>query len=350
MKLEPLHSNNNIPPTKDDEKVPLGNSPMAMELQKLFGERVKLDASIKKYTAAQVGGLVDGLIEIHTLKELEQTVGILWQYQHPFLILGGGSNVLVSDAGVRKIVLINRARQVHFDELDGQPVARAESGANFGLVARLAAARGLSGLEWAAGIPGTIGGAVFGNAGAHGADIAANLLVADILHQTGGWESWDVNRFGFAYRDSVLKRASKAGGPTHPTYPRMVIMSAVFQLIRSTSDEVQARNDELVAYRRHTQPPGASMGSMFKNPPGDYAGRLIEAAGLKGFRLGNAKISDLHANFFINLGQANAAEIYKLISLARKTVFDKFGIELDLEVELIGDWDIVTDETTAGNR
>jgi len=327
--------------------VPLGKSPLAIELRELFGKRLKFDASIRRYTAAQVGGPVDGLIEIHSLKELEQTVGILWQYQHPFLILGGGSNVLVSDAGVRKIVLINRARQVHFDELDGQPIVRAESGANFGLVSRLAAARGLSGLEWAAGIPGTVGGAVFGNAGAYGADIAANLLVADILHQTGGWESWDVNRFGFAYRDSVLKRASKASRLTYPTYPHMVIMSAVFQLIRSTPDEVQARIDELVAYRRHTQPPGASMGSMFKNPSGDYAGRLIEAAGLKGYRLGNAKISDLHANFFINLGQANAAEIYELITLARETVFDEFGIKLDLEVELIGDWDIAAGDGTA---
>ena len=322
---------------------------MAIELQELFGERFKLDASIKRYTAAQVGGPVDGLIEIHTLKELEQTVGILWQYQHPFRILGGGSNVLVSDAGVRKIVLINRARQVHFDELDGQPVARTESGANLGLVARLAGARGLSGLEWAAGIPGTVGGAVFGNAGAHGTDIAANLLVADILHQTGGWQSWDVNRFDFAYRDSVLKRSRKAGDPTYPTYPRMVIMSAIFKLITSTPKAVQSRIDELVAYRRQTQPPGASMGSMFKNPPDDYAGRLIEAAGLKGFRLGNAKISDLHANFFINLGQASAAEIYELISLARETVFHKFGVELDLEVELIGDWDIVADEGMSGN-
>ena len=112
MKLEPLHSNNNIPPTTDGETVPLDKSPLAMELQELFGERLKLDASIKRYTAAQVGGPVDGLIEINSLQELEQTVGILWQYQHPFLILGGGSNVLVSDAGVRAIVLINRARQV----------------------------------------------------------------------------------------------------------------------------------------------------------------------------------------------------------------------------------------------
>jgi len=350
VKLEPLHSNNNIPPTTDGETVPLDKSPLAMELQELFGERLKLDASIKRYTAAQVGGPVDGLIEINSLQELEQTVGILWQYQHPFLILGGGSNVLVSDAGVRAIVLINRARQVHFDELDGQPVARAESGANFGLVARLAATRGLSGLEWAAGIPGTVGGAVFGNAGAHGADIAANLLVADILHQTRGWESWGVNRFGFAYRDSVLKRASKAGGPAHPTCPQMVIMSAVFQLIRSSPKDVQSRMDELVAYRRHTQPPGASMGSMFKNPPGDYAGRLIEAAGLKGHQLGDVKISDLHANFFINLGQASAAEIYELINLARETVFDKLGIKLDLEVELIGDWDIVADEGTVSSK
>jgi UDP-N-acetylmuramate dehydrogenase len=339
VKLEPLHSNNNIPPRKDEETLPI-------EVQELLGDRLLLDASLKRYTAAQVGGPADGLIVIRSLEELEQTVGILWQHQCPFLILGGGSNVLVSDAGVRKIVLINRARQVHFDELNGQPIVRAESGANFGLVARLAAERGLSGLEWAAGIPGTVGGAVFGNAGAHGADIGANLLVADILHQTGGWESWPVNHFGFAYRDSALKRESMPDDQTYPTSPRTVIMSAVFQLIRSTTEEVQAKIDDFIIFRHKTQPPGASMGSMFKNPPADYAGRLIEAAGLKGHRLGDAKISDLHANFFINLGQARATDIHKLICLARESVFEKFGVKLDLEVELIGDWDIVGDEGT----
>ncbi len=344
MKLEPLHSNNNIPPRKDEETVPVEKSPLAMEVQELLGDRLILDAALKRHTAAQVGGPADGLIEIRSLEELEQTVSILWQYQCPFLILGGGSNVLVSDVGVRKIVLINRARQVHFDELDGQPVVRAESGANFGLVARQAAKRGLSGLEWAAGIPGTIGGAVFGNAGAHGADIASNLLVADILHQTGGWESWAVERLGFAYRDSALKRKAVPDGQTYPTSPRTVIMSAVFQLVRSTPEKVQAKIDEFIVYRRKTQPPGASMGSMFKNPPADHAGRLIEAAGLKGHRLGDAKISDLHANFFINLGQASAKDIHQLICLARDSVFDKFGVKLDLEIELIGEWDIVGDE------
>jgi UDP-N-acetylmuramate dehydrogenase len=117
-----------------------------------------------------------------------------------------------------------------------------------------------------------------------------------------------------------------------------VVLSARLRLEYSTPDVVQGKMEEYVKYRRRTQPPGASMGSMFKNPPGDYAGRLIDAAGLKGVRIGDAQISTLHGNFFINHGQAKAAEIYQLIDMVRKVVFEKFGVRLELEIELVGDW------------
>jgi UDP-N-acetylmuramate dehydrogenase len=294
-----------------------------------FQERVPL----ARYTAARVGGPADWLVEVNSAADLASVAARFWELERPFIVLGGGSNVLVSDAGVREVVVINRARQVRIDQGTEPPTVWAESGANFGLVARLAAQRGLSGLEWAAGIPGTVGGAVFGNAGAHGGDMSGSLIVAVILHQTGQFveqESWPVERLAYEYRSSLLKRGQG----------KSLVLSAVLRLEHSTPGAVQARLDELVSFRRRTQPPGASMGSMFKNPPGDYAGRLIEAAGLKGARVGDAEISNQHANFFINRGRATAGEVYELIRMARDTVAEEFGVQLELEVELIGEWHI----------
>jgi UDP-N-acetylmuramate dehydrogenase len=282
-----------------------------------------------------LGGNADALLEVESAQELADAVLLAWEYAWPLLILGGGSNVLVSDAGVRGLVILNRARQARFNDREEPPTVWAESGANFRLLARQAAQRGLAGLEWAAGIPGTLGGAVVGNAGAHGADMAGNLLLAEILHHRHiaqqaepQRQDWPVQKLEYAYRSSILKRQPH----------QMVVLTALLHLERSTPEQVQAKIDEFVAYRKRTQPPGASMGSMFKNPTGDYAGRLIEAAGLKGARMGDAQISPVHANFFINQGNAIARDIRALIELAQETVMRKFAVALDLEIELVGDW------------
>jgi len=230
---------------------------------------------------------------------------------------------------------------VRFDNTVQPPKVWAESGANFGLLARQAAQRGLAGLEWAAGIPGTLGGAVVGNAGAHGADLAGILLLAEILHpdstaQQGEFQrlEWPVEKLEYAYRSSILKRQILQ----ERDRPSPVVLAALLRLEHSTPEQVQARIDEYVAYRKLTQPPGASMGSMFKNPSGDYAGRLIEAAGLKGARVGDAQISPLHGNFFINLGNARSSDIRALIEMAQEQVMQVFGVELELEIELVGEW------------
>ncbi len=303
-------------------------------------DSLKQDIPLARYTAARVGGPADVLWEVQTAEELADAARSLWDSKEPFLILGGGSNVLVSDKGVRGVVVINRAKQVHFDEQVNPPQVWAESGANFGALARLAAQKGLSGLEWAAGIPGTLGGAVVGNAGAHGKDVANNFLMAEILHQNGKVENWSKDKMQFAYRSSVLKHPLQSGitGLQRSEAPDRVVLSAVFVLERSTPEAVQEKIDTFVAHRRQTQPPGASMGSMFKNPPGDFAGRLIEAAGLKGARIGDAEISPLHANFFVNLGQATAADIRALIVFAQQKVFEQFDVKLELEIELVGEW------------
>jgi len=302
-------------------------------LDAAFGDRLRKRVPLARYTAARIGGPADLLIEAESVEELIQAAQLLWKEKAAFLVLGGGSNVLVSDAGVRGVVVLNRARSVRFETSTVSPTVWAEAGANFGVIARQAAVRGLSGLEWAAGIPGTLGGAVIGNAGAHGGDMSGNLLVADILHQKRGREQWSVEQFDYQYRSSVLKHRQPGTAA-----PEAVVLEARLRLVNSSPPAVQAKIDEYVAHRRRTQPPGASMGSMFKNPPGDFAGRLIEAAGLKGTRVGEAQISTLHANFFINLGSATAGDVYALIQLARRSVEEKFGISLDLEIELVGDW------------
>jgi UDP-N-acetylmuramate dehydrogenase len=157
-------------------------------------------------------------------------------------------------------------------------------------------------------------------------------MLAEILHPERV-ENWTLEQMDYRYRSSALKRMKGK-----PGFPAAVILSARLKLAVSDPQSVQAKMEANASHRRRTQPPGASMGSMFKNPPGDYAGRLIEAAGLKGTRIGDAEISPVHANFFINHGAATASDIGQLIERARAAVVAQFGLELELEVELLGAW------------
>ena len=308
-------------------------------LREQFGSALQENVNLANYTTARVGGPVDALLPVNSEKELEQAARVLCQLEIPFKVLGSGSNLLVSDDGLRGVVVLNHARNIKINSRSDQPSVWAESGANFGTISRQAALRGLSGLEWAATIPGSLGGAVFNNAGAYGGDMNSSLIVADILHlEKLARESWTAEDMQYAYRSSRLKREKIPA----------VILSARLSLSHGNLPEVQAKMEANSEHRRRTQPPGASMGSMFKNPPGDYAGRLIEAAGLKGLKVGGAEISPLHANFFINHGHASAKEIWTLICQARATVYKQFGILLDLEVELVGNWPDLS--TCAGEK
>ncbi len=299
------------------------------ELRNLFGDRLQENVSMANYTTARVGGNAEAMLIAHTTQDLERAAQKLWEHDVPFYLLGAGSNILVSDQGLSGVVIINRARNIKIDVHSEPVTVLAESGANLGSVARQVALRGLSGLEWAATIPGSVGGAVYGNAGAHGGDMAGNLVLAEILHRNQGKQTWTVEQMAYSYRSSALKR--------NPG--QAIILDARMQLTPSTVQAVQERMEANSAQRRQTQPPGASLGSMFKNPAEDYAGRLIEAAGLKGARMGGVEISPIHANFFVNNDQATASDIWKMIQMARKAVQEKFGITLELEVELLGEWD-----------
>jgi UDP-N-acetylmuramate dehydrogenase len=239
---------------------------------------------------------------------------------------------LISDAGIREVVVINKAKEITFSAEDSEkPHVKAESGASFGNLARRTGSKGFSGLEWASNIPGTVGGAVVNNAGAFGSDVAESLVMADILHPKGKdlqRSVWSVEDFAYDYRTSVIKSGERPA----------VVLNATFQLDKSTPEVVKALISEISEKRKGSQPQGASLGSMFKNPPNDYSGRLIEEAGLKGTRVGNAQISEVHANFFLNLGNATASDIAGLIALVKDQVAEKFGVELELEIQFVGDW------------
>lgn len=304
----------------------------ASRLRPVFADRLRLNEPLARYTVARLGGPADALVTVQSASELETAMCIAWEQGWPVRVIGGGANILISDDGFRGLVVINDAKAVQFGE-DGAVIA--ESGAGLILLARQAMDRGWAGIEWAIGVPGTIGGAVVNNAGAHGGDIARSFLWADVVtpsSQKAGAsiERWPLERMEYAYRDSALKRMSARG-------ESFAILRACLKFEPGCDPaELHRRADEFNAYRKRTQPPGASLGSMFKNPPGDYAGRLIEAAGLKGKRIGGVLISPVHANFMINLGSGTAGDYLALIDLARQEVFARFGVRLELEIELIG--------------
>jgi|Deesub1362A_J573_1020465.scaffolds.fasta_scaffold02349_3 UDP-N-acetylmuramate dehydrogenase len=298
-----------------------------------FGERVRMDVPLAPYTSARIGGPADILLTVRSRDELAAAARILWSLDAPFRVLGAGSNVLVSDEGYRGVVVLNQAREVRFERHDGQVLAFAESGASLGALARRCVERGLAGLEWAATVPGTVGGALVGNAGAHGGDIAGSLAWAELLLRSGQVQRWDAQKLGFGYRTSILKRQPGAA----------VVLEGVFRLHQADPQALRKVVDGFITQRRDTQPSGASMGSMFKNPPGDAAGRLIDAAGLKGLRVGGAQVSTKHANFFINLGEARASDVWALIQRVRREVERQFGVRLELEIELLGAFEAPAD-------
>ena len=295
-------------------------------LRQKFGDAVQENVSLAPYTSARIGGPADVMLTVKSADEFAAAMQFIWEHELPHYVLGGGSNVLVSDKGVRGIVVLDKAKEVIFETGDS-PTVWCEAGVIFSNLANRCASKGLAGLEWAATVPGTLGGAVYGNAGAFGGDISGNLIYAELLTKNGR-EKYSVEQMGYNYRTSILKRGEK----------NAIVLSALLRLKNSTKEEVSVKIEQFSERRKATQPPGASMGSMFKNPAGDHAGRLIESAGLKGTRIGNAEISTLHGNFFVNHGETKAEDVRALIRLVQTTVHEKFGVELELEVELVGEW------------
>jgi UDP-N-acetylmuramate dehydrogenase len=309
-----------------------------MRFREIFGEAFKVGEPIARYTSARVGGPAELFVMVENATELQLAAELAYAQRLPFVVLGGGSNVLVADNGIRGLVILNRARDVRFRHTGLSVVCTAESGMNLSSLARQCIAKGLAGLEWAVSVPGTVGGAVVGNSGAHGGDMAANLLSATIWEPGNGPRIYSNEEMEYGYRHSTLKLEQAADSP------RRIVLSAELELKPEAVDVLIARADGFVAKRKESQPGGASMGSMFKNPENYYAGYLIEAAGLKGFRSGGAMISEKHANFFVNDEGATAEDVRLLIAEAWNTVREKFGVEMELEVELLGEWQFDGDE------
>jgi UDP-N-acetylmuramate dehydrogenase len=305
---------------------------LVADLTTLFGDKIRRNEPLSAHTTFRLGGPAEVWLTASSVNELTQAVNLARQYQVPVFILGGGANLLIGEGGLRGLVVENRSNGLTWPaagESPGRIIA--DSGVSLINLVRRSAQHGLSGLEWAVGIPGTLGGAVVNNAGAYGSDIAHSLTRAELLAATGERLWLPVNWFEYGYRASKLKY--KLAGSLD-----WVVLRAELGLTPTPELDITARMKGFNARRKAAQPPGATTGSIFKNPPGDYAGRLIEAAGLKGYRLGQAQISPVHANFFVNLGGATAADMLKLINTAHEAVKDKFGIELDLEIEVIGEF------------
>lgn len=298
-------------------------------LRDTFGSRLQENVKMANFTTMNVGGPVDALLIANTAEQLAEIVGKLWELGLPARILGSGSNVIISDRGIRSVVVINHAHNIRINTKSDPMSAWAESGALMVNVGKKLAVWGLKGMEWAATIPGSVGGAVYGNAGAFGGETCKNLISADVLHKSEGRSEWECERLEFTYRASKIKRKTVEA----------VILSALFRVERGNPKEIESNIDTLRQRRWKNQPPGASVGSVFRNPPEDKAGRLIEAAGLKGRRIGGAVISDKHANFIINDRNASAQDVLDLLSLAYETVAKKFGVSLIPEIEVIGDWE-----------
>ena len=288
--------------------------------------------SLARYTAARLGGPADYLY-IAKEPDYQDTLDLLrlaWGRGLDATVIGGGANVLVSDAGIRGLTVINRAARIESEDAGDNALLTVSSGTSLIRLSRYCQEKGLSGLEWAIAVPGTVGGAVVNNAGAHDSDIASSLTGA-LVYEAERGECWyGTEDLDYAYRHSRLKQRADR---------RYFVKWAQFQLRRDDPDSIQARMDHNNDYRRRTQPPGASLGSIFKNPPGDHAGRLIEAAGLKGLSVGSVQVSAVHANFFVNLGdEATARDYMELICQVRERVYAAFNLRLELEIQALGDW------------
>lgn len=282
---------------------------------------VRINEPLSRYTSFKIGGPAGLFVEPQTTNDLIITLAYLQKQSIPVFILGNGTNLLVNDSGYRGAV-IRLAGDFSRVEFIGNTV---DAGAAVSLpkLARDVSSRGLSGLEFAAGIPASVGGALVMNAGAHGSEISDLVTDADILDANLKVHTLTRERLQLSYRKSVLPL-------------KAVVCRVRFQLQPGETEASLAKCRDHLLFRRERQPRLPNAGSIFKNPPQDAAGRLIEAAGLKGRRAGGAMISEVHANFFVNCGNATAEDVCTLIQMARNAVATKFGIELKLEVRLLG--------------
>ncbi len=286
-------------------------------------EQIKVGELLAPLTSFRIGGPCECLVEIRSEEELTKVSQYLQKIGHPFFVLGNGSNTLVRDEGYRGIVL-HVCREMSGIRVEGNRII-AQAGALLVQVSRGAAKAGLKGLEFAAGIPGTVGGGVVMNAGAYDGEMRQVVTRVRVVSPDG--ELLDLNNetMEFGYRKSVIRRKN------------FIVTEVEFELLRGDPEEIQALMNDYNARRREKQPlEYPSAGSTFKRPEGHFAGKLIMDAGLKGYRVGDAQVSEKHAGFVINLGHATASDVMTLMSDVQTKVEEQFGVRLEPEIVLLG--------------
>jgi UDP-N-acetylmuramate dehydrogenase len=289
----------------------------------LIKGKVLFDAPMRQFTSMKVGGVADSLFFPKGLDELRKVIQSARRRKIPFLILGKGTNLVVRDKGVRGWV-INLTQGMKKIEIDGE-IVEAEAGLSLRRLVYFSIQKGLAGLEPFSGIPGTVGGGVAMNAGAWGVELKDVLLSVTLMKEDGEIVERSRSRLRFSYRGLVIPSS-------------WIILKGRFQLKKGRKEEILERVESYSEMRKKKQPLDyPSAGSIFKNPKEGPAGKWIEEAGLKGFRIGQAMISDRHANFIINLGRAKAEEVIRLMEFVEKKVYEKSGISLEREVKVIGE-------------
>jgi UDP-N-acetylmuramate dehydrogenase len=309
---------------------PASFDPIAVgtEIQRRIGVKTSRDEPLGRFTTMRVGGPADLFATAHNAFELRALVRFARSRAIPHLVLGRGSDVVISDAGVRGLVIQNRAEG---SRVEGERYT-AEAGVAMARAATETQRAGLTGLEFGLAIPGTVGGAIWANAGAHESDVAAILDSARVLDGAGSEAILAAADLAFAYRDSRFKHTLSGAHPD-------IVIEGTFSLAPADPDTIKARLDDIRRWRQAHQPLGIpSAGSVFRNPPGDSAGRLVDSVGLKGLRIGGAVVSEKHANFIVNDQKGTAADVRRLAERARAEVEARHGIRLDFEIEFIGDW------------
>jgi UDP-N-acetylmuramate dehydrogenase len=299
-------------------------SALERQLKAHFGARLEMARPLADLTSFQIGGPADLFVTVESDAELMAAMASAYRHQIPAMCLGAGTNLLVSDRGVRGLV-VKLGESFGRMVIDGVKVT-VGAAMQFGAMVEAVVDRGLAGLEFGEGIPGTVGGGLVMNAGAFGGEMARVVTLVHGVTAEGIARALTKDEVNFAYRRTDLP-------------PRFVITRVDFDLIHGDRDELRARVIDLRTRRAARQPRGLpNAGSVFKNPPGNFAGRLLERVGLKGARMGGAAFSGQHANFIVNLGGARADEVRALIELARSRVMESTGVALEPEVRLIGEW------------
>lgn len=307
----------------------LGFAPSLLEELRAAGA-LRVNEPMARHTTFGIGGPADLYLKVDTRHALRAAVTVAARHDVPSFVLGSGSNILVGDSGLRGLVIENKARSVEGPEYgqDGTASLRVESGASFASLARRLCRTGLWGLEWAVGIPGTIGGAVIYNAGAYGSCLADVLVSIEVADRSERFESLPAEALCLEYRGSNFTRG---------LLQHRVVTSAVLRLKRGKPDEILAQVNALDGKRKAAQPPGRNAGSIFKNPSDRPAWWYIDQIGMRGARVGDAEISTKHANFFMNRGGARAAEVKLLMDEAVRRTREQFAVELKPEVALVGE-------------